>query len=175
VNNTPPTAARYAHKFLIGSSLVQNVVDAAGECDDPTLSLAFRTATCILEVDEITKIFSHRGAVFSSLAAKWNRTAPDDLELSVTRDELEANMIEKPDTRTYDTHSVLVNRVEDDDGDTRSIFRQGFTAECGCAFKDASESFENAATALALFGEYSGVGSAVSRGCDDVTVEVNDD
>lgn len=42
---TPAAAARYAHRFLIGSSLVENVVDAAGEYDaktnpDETTSLA---------------------------------------------------------------------------------------------------------------------------------------
>jgi CRISPR-associated endoribonuclease Cas6 len=68
---------------------------------------------------------------------------------------------------------VLVNRVENGDG-TRPIFKQGFTGEVAYAFKDASESVENALTAVALFGEYSGVGSAVSRGCGHVSVGVND-
>jgi CRISPR/Cas system endoribonuclease Cas6 (RAMP superfamily) len=66
-----------------------------------------------------------------------------------------------------------VNRVRNDDGESRNIFRQGFTGECAYAFKDASESVENAVTALALFGEYSGVGSAVARGCGTVSVEVS--
>jgi len=83
-------------------------------------------------------------------------------------------VIEKPDAGSYRTHSVLVNRVTNEEGKTRNLFRQGFTGECGYAFKDASEAIENAVTALALFGEYSGVGSAVARGCGRVSVEANE-
>lgn len=149
-----------------------DLLERAADTTDPTLSMKFRTATCIQEADEVTTMFPHRGAVFSSLASKWNRTAPETLELDVSRAEFHANLVEKPDPRSYDTHSVLVNRVEDDDGNERPIFRQGFTGECAYAFKNASASFENATTALALFAEFSGVGSAVSRGCGNTTVEV---
>jgi CRISPR/Cas system endoribonuclease Cas6 (RAMP superfamily) len=82
-------------------------------------------------------------------------------------------VIEKPDAGSYRTHSVLVNRVTNEEGETRNLFRQGFTGECGYAFKDASEAVKNAVTTLALFGEYSGVGSAVARGCGAVGVEVD--
>lgn len=82
------------------------------------------------------------------------------------------SLIEKPDARTYETHSVLVNRVTNEDGENRNIFRQGFTGTCEYAFKDASEAVRNAVVALALFGEYSGVGSAVDRGCGCVEIEV---
>jgi CRISPR/Cas system endoribonuclease Cas6 (RAMP superfamily) len=67
---------------------------------------------------------------------------------------------------------VLVNRVENEDGENRNLFRQGFSGSCTYEFKDASASVENAVTALALFGEYSGVGSAVARGCGAVNVGV---
>ncbi|ODR80894.1 hypothetical protein BG842_13935 [Haladaptatus sp. W1] len=36
IPETPAAAARYAHEFLVGSSLVENVVDAAGEYDAKT-------------------------------------------------------------------------------------------------------------------------------------------
>jgi hypothetical protein len=117
-------------------------------------------------------MFPHRVPVFRSLLGKWNRSAPAQLELDLSREELAANIIEKPDPDAYDTHSVLVNRVTNGDGENRNIFRQGFTGECTYAFKGASESVENAVTALALFGEYSGVGSAVARGCGAVGVEI---
>ena len=148
------------------------LLDEAGSMDNPTIEMSFETATCIEEADEITTMFPHRGAVFSSLLGKWNRSAPEELELDLSREAIEANVIEKPDARTYDTHSVLVNRVENEDGNTRNLFRQGFTGECEYAFKDASESVQNAVTALGLFAGYSGVGSAVARGCGTVSVEV---
>jgi len=67
---------------------------------------------------------------------------------------------------------VLVNRVRNEDGENRNIFAQGFTGTCGYGFKGASEAVRNAVVALALFGEYSGVGSAVARGCGSVGVEL---
>ena len=148
------------------------LLERADDVDDPSLRLRFETATCIEEADDVTTMFPHRGVVFSSLAGKWGRSAPEKYEVDISREELEANLIEKPDARSYSTHSVLVNRVRNEDGETRNIFRQGFTGECTYAFKNASESVENAVTALALFGEYSGVGSAVARGCGSVGVEI---
>jgi hypothetical protein len=150
------------------------LLSEAAAHDDPTIEVEFRTATCIEEAGSVTTMFPTRTAVFSSLLGKWNKTAPDELELDVNRETLAASVIEKPDARSYRTHSVLVNRVDDSDGNPRPIFRQGFSGTCEYAFKNASDSVRNAVTALALFGEYSGVGSAVSRGCGDVSVEVID-
>jgi CRISPR-associated endoribonuclease Cas6 len=148
------------------------LLERADDLDDPSLRMRFETATCIEEADEVTTMFPHRGAVFSSLAGKWGRSAPDRYGIDISREEIKANLIEKPDAGSYKTHSVLVNRVRNEDGETRNIFRQGFTGECTYAFKDASESVENAVTALALFGEYSGVGSAVARGCGSAEVKI---
>ncbi|RLM32781.1 CRISPR system precrRNA processing endoribonuclease RAMP protein Cas6 [Haloarcula sp. Atlit-120R] len=150
------------------------LLDEAGSMDNPTIEMSFETATCIEEADEITTMFPHRGAVFLSLLGKWNRSVPEELELDLRREAIEANVIEKPDARTYDTHSVLVNRVKNEDGETRNLFRQGFTGDCAYEFKGASESVENAVTALGMFAEYSGVGSAVARGCGQVNSEVKD-
>lgn len=150
----------------------EDLVAEAGSMDNPTIELSFETATCIEEAGEITTMFPHRGAVFSSLLGKWNRSVSDDLELELDRETIERNVIEKPIARTYNTHSVLVNRVKNEDGQTRNLFRQGFTGECSYDFKNASDSVQNAVTALGLFAEYSGVGSAVARGCGCVSAEV---
>jgi len=150
------------------------LLEEAGSLDDPSLGIRFETATCIEEADEVTTMFPHRVSVFNSLLGKWNNTCPENLELDLSREAIRSQVIEKPDADTYRTHSVLVNRVEGSDGNPQPIFRQGFSGECRYAFKDASESVENAVTALALFGEYSGVGSAVARGCGSVSVEVSD-
>lgn len=132
----------------------------------------FRTPTCIREADEITTMFPHRGSVFRSLLRKWNKTIPDkrsdELAFGLTRETFESNLIEKPNFRSLDTHSVLVNRGEDGN----PILRQGFTGRCTYKFKDASEAVRNATTTLALFGEYGGVGSFVARGCGTIDVEV---
>jgi hypothetical protein len=149
------------------------LLDRASACDDPTIEMDFRTPTCIEEAGDVTTMVPYRWAVFNSLLGKWNRSCPEDLQLELDREAVLRHVIEKPDPRSFDTHSVLVNRVENEAGENRNIFRQGFTGQCEYAFKGASESIENAVTALALFGEYSGVGSAVARGCGAVTSEVH--
>jgi CRISPR/Cas system endoribonuclease Cas6 (RAMP superfamily) len=154
------------------------LLDRASAYDDPTIEMEFRTPTCIEEAGEVTTMFPHRWAVFNSLLGKWNRSCPEELELDLDRSDVKACLIEKPDsTRDYgysfDTHSVLVSRVENEDGENRNIFIQGFTGECAYEFKNASESVTNAVTAVALFGEYSGVGSAVARGCGYVRTNLS--
>ena len=154
----------------------EELLARANNLDEPSIEMRFETATCIQERGEVTTLFPHRGAVFESLSGKWEQSLPDDapeLALDPTREAVEASVIEKPDPVEYDTHSVLVNRVQDG-GEPRPIFRQGFTGTCTYEFKGASESLRNAVTTLALFAEYSGVGSAVARGCGHVGVEVSD-
>ena len=160
--------------FESGNATHAELLGQANELDDPSLRMRFETATCIEEAEGVTTMFPHRGAVFSSLAGKWCRSAPEKYKIELSREEIEANLIEKPDAGSYETHSVLVNRVRNGDRENRNIFRQGFTGECTYAFKDASESVENAVTALALFGKYSGVGSAVARGCGNMGVKIGE-
>lgn len=164
----------HVDSFESENSSHRELLETAAEYGDPSLAFEFRTATCIEEAGSVTTMFPHRVAVFSSLLGKWNRTAPENLELDVGRDAIASSVIEKPDDSSYRTHSVLVNRVEDDGGNLRPLFRQGFSGRCTYVFKDASESVANALTALALFAEYSGVGSAVARGCGGVVVEVDE-
>lgn len=154
----------------------QLLADAAALVDDlpPNfeIGIEFRTPTCIRESSEITTMFPHRASTFRSLLRRWNKTVPaeraDEFELGLVREDFEQNLIEKPDARSYQTHSVLVNRGEDG----RPIQRQGFSGQCTYKFKGASEAVRTAVTALALFGEFGGVGGFVSRGCGTVGVEV---
>ncbi len=162
------------NSFESSNTTHADLLSEAGSMNDPTVELTFKTATCIEDAGDITTMFPHRGAVFSSLLGKWNRSVSGDLELDLGRDTIEENVIEKPIPRTYETHSVLVNRVTNKDGETRNLFRQGFTGECSYDFKNASESVQNAVTTLALFAEYSGVGSAVTRGCGHVEVSTDE-
>ncbi len=152
------------------------LTDAAEVVDDlpPNfeIEMEFRTPTCIRETPEITTMFPHRASTFRSLLRRWNKTVPaekaDELELGLVREDFEQNLIEKPDFRTLDSDSVLVNRGEDG----RPIQRQGFSGQCTYKFKGASEAIRTAVTALALFGEYAGVGGFVARGCGTIDVVV---
>lgn len=153
----------------------EELIGEAGSYDDPTIEVDFRTPTCIEIAGDVTTMFPSRWAVFNSLLGKWNRSCPEELQFDVERSAVESDVIEKPDPGRrdgycLDTHSVLVNRVENEDGETRNIFSQGFTGTCAYEFKGADESLVNALTTVALFGEYSGVGSSVSRGCGSVRV-----
>lgn len=159
-------------RFESENATHEALLERAAALSDPTIEMRFRTATCIEEAGDVTTMFPYRWAVFKSLQGKWNRSCPDELELDLGREDVLAGVIEKPDARAYKTHSVLVNRVENEDGENRNLFRQGFTGQCEYAFKGASESTRNAVCALAMFGEYSGVGSAVARGCGKVETEV---
>lgn len=136
------------------------------------IEVEFRTPTCIREAPEITTMFPHRASTFRSLLRRWNKTIPsegaDELELGLVREDFEENIIEKPDMRSLQSDSVLVNRGEDG----RPIQRQGFSGRCTYKFKGASEAIRTAVTALALFGEYGGVGGFVARGCGTVDVGV---
>lgn len=147
------------------------LLDRAAATGGSGPDLHFRTPTCIEEAGDVTTMFPYRAAVFRSLLGKWNMTCPDELELDLDRETILRQVIEKPDLDTLQTHSVLVSRGTTENGENRNIFRQGFTGRCGYGFKDASDAMENAVNALALFGEYSGVGSAVARGCGSVEVE----
>jgi hypothetical protein len=159
-------------RFESGNMTHRELLDRAADTNNPTLELTFESPTCIEEANEVTTMFPHRLPVFRSILRKWNRTAPDDCELGLGEEDILGHIIEKPKLRSLETHSVLVNRVEDD-GETRPIFKQGFTGTCAYEFKAAPEAVENAVTALALFGEYSGVGSAVARGCGSLNVELD--
>ena len=168
----------HVRDFASSNTTHEELLSAAAEVvdDRPTtfeIEMRFRTPTCIEEADEVTTMFPHRGSVFRSLLRKWNATIPegrkDGLALGMTREDFEANLIEKPDAGTYETHSVLVNRGEDGS----PILAQGFTGTCTYKFKDASEAVRNAVTALAQFSEYSGVGSSVARGCGATEVKIN--
>jgi len=151
----------------------RELVDEADSYDSPSLRFSFETPTCIkYGGSDVTTMFPHRTAVFSSLLGKWNSVAPDEWVFDLTRDEVGTNVIEKPEMRSLYTHSVMVNRVQDN-GEPQPIFRQGFTGECTYEFVGGvPEDVKNAVTALALFSEYSGVGSAVARGCGNVETNI---
>ncbi|MCF2206078.1 CRISPR system precrRNA processing endoribonuclease RAMP protein Cas6 [Halobacterium salinarum] len=164
----------FASSNVTHRELLENAAATVNDRPDAfNIKVQFQTPTCINESGEITTMFPHRGAVFQSLLRKWNATIPtecnDELELGMTRADFEANLIEKPDAGTYETHSILVNRSEDGS----PILAQGFTGSCTYKFKDASKAVRNAVTALAQFSEYSGVGSSVARGCGAVEVKIH--
>lgn len=164
----------HVDSFESDNATHEALLNTAAGFADPSIEMTFQTATCIEEVGSVTTMFPTRTAVFSSLLGKWNNTAPQELQLDLDRETLAASVIEKPDDRSYQTHSVLVNRVDSADGNPQAIFKQGFSGTCEYAFKDASDSVQNAVTALALFGEYSGVGSAIARGCGSIEVIINE-
>jgi CRISPR-associated endoribonuclease Cas6 len=138
-----------------------------------TLDIRFLTPTCIqYKNSDVTEMFPQRIAVFHSILSKWNQVCPEGYRMDIKRDEFGRYLIEKPDIRSYKTHSVLVSTVFDRIKDhPRPIFKQGFMGRCRYSFTpDAPRSFRNAVTILALFSEFSGIGSSVTRGCGQVSV-----
>lgn len=149
----------------------------AGRVACPFVEFEFVSPACIqYKNTKVSEMFPHREAVFSSLLAKWNAVCPEELKMSLERDEMARYLMEEP--LSYETHSAMVNTVFDKTkGHPRPILKQGFQGRCRYIFaKNAPKDVRNAVLALAGFAEYSGVGSAVARGCGAVrvTVEVVD-
>ena len=153
----------------------QELVDSAQDGKSQEIEFWFRSPACIqYKNSTVSEMFPHREAVFSSLVSKWNAVVPEGLRMGIERDEIARHVVERPDPRTYRTHSVVVNTVIDSVKEhPRPIFKQGFSGRCGYSFaRGAPEDVKNAVLILSRFAEYSGVGSAVSRGCGAVVVEV---
>lgn len=145
--------------------------------DGGAIEFVFMSPACIQYGNSsVTEMFPHRTAVFNSLLSKWNHACPEELKMSVERDEFARYLAEKPDAKSYATHSVMVNTVYDSKrGHPRPIFKQGFTGRCAYRFvRDAPQDVRNAVVALSVFAEYSGVGSSVGRGCGWVRVDVRE-
>jgi len=149
----------------------------AGNSKDPTIDITFRSPTCIqYKNTKVFEMFPHREAVFSSLASKWNAVCSDGIRLALDRDEIARHVMEVPDASSYKTHSVAIGTVIDKNkGHPRPILRQGFTGRCRYVLaKNAPADLRNAVLALSRFAEFSGVGSAVSRGCGAVDVGIGE-
>ncbi len=153
----------------------EELVNSAGELREPCIDFEFLSAACIpYRNSRVYEMFPHREAVFHSLLSKWNAVCPEELKMNIERDEMARYIIELP--LAYDTHSVVVNTVFDKvKGHARPIMRQGFVGRCQYRFtKDAPAGVRNGTVALARFAEYSGLGSAVARGCGAVKVTVGE-
>ncbi|MHB8100911.1 MAG: CRISPR system precrRNA processing endoribonuclease RAMP protein Cas6 [Methanosarcina sp.] len=142
-----------------------------------SINIKFKTPTCIqYKNSKSYEMFPHRTAVFNSLLSKWNSVCPDELKMDLERDEISRYILEMPDARSYQTHNVMVNTIFDKNkGHFRPIFNPGFTGKCTYMFsKNVPLGIRNAILILSIFAEYSGIGSAVSRGCGCVDVELKE-
>lgn len=158
--------------FEIGSTTQQALLERAASVFDPTVRMTFRTPTCLEEGDGGRTLFPHRVTVFSTLLGQWNRTAPGEIVHEANRETLAGAIGEHPDPQRYDVHALSFGQEGDGGEESPADFQHGFTGVCEYTFSGASEAVQNALTATALYGEYSGVGSAVARGCGDVSVEL---
>ncbi|AKB63942.1 hypothetical protein DU86_12815 [Methanosarcina mazei] len=142
-----------------------------------SININFKTPTCIqYKNSKSFEMFPHRTAVFNSLLSKWNSVCPGELKMDLERDEISRYILEMPDANSYQTHNVMVNTIFDKNkGHFRPIFNLGFTGKCTYAFsKNVPQDIRNAILMLSIFAGYSGVGSAVSRGCGCVDVELSE-
>jgi CRISPR-associated endoribonuclease Cas6 len=151
----------------------EEILTKAGKQESAHVEFDFLSPTCIqYRNTKIMEMFPHREAVFSSLLAKWNAVCPKELKMDLQRDDMARYLMEEP--LSYERHSAMVNTVMDKvKGHPRPILKQGFQSRCRYLFaKDTPKYVRNGVLALARFAEYSGVGSAVARGCGAVKVTV---
>jgi len=156
----------------------EDIVQSAQGLNRPAMEFRFKSPTCIqYKNSKVFEMFPHREAVFTSLVSKWNAVCPTGMKMSIERDEIARYVMERPDVRSYETHSVMVNTVFDKArGHHRPILRPGFMGRCTYTFaKDAPQDVRNGILVLSKFVEYSGVGSSVSRGCGWVEVKMKEE
>lgn len=135
--------AHQAHEHLVESTdLYPNVFDAAGEYD----AKVDPSANSSLATHLLNAI-----AIGVNMFV-FNAVGPED------------------DYADYEMHTT--NQGEKDADENRFLVQQGITRNVEAAYEDMSEATENALASVALFGEYSGVGSAVARGCGCVGVQL---
>jgi len=157
------------------STSFKKLVESSRNYEKPFIEFCFRSPTCIkYRNSDVIEMFPHREAVFTSLVGKWNSVCPEGMKLSLERDEMARFMMERP--LSYETHSTMVNTFIDiKKGHAKPKLMQGFQGCCRYMFtKDAPNDIRNAILALSKFAEYSGVGSAVARGCGAVKVIVGE-
>ena len=163
--------------FSSSTKTFEEILASASGYVRPKLIFDFKSPTCIQYGNsDVTEMFPHRLAVLWPLQSKWKSVCPEEMKLALLDDDIERDIMEKPDAQSYRTHSVMVNTVFDKNkGHARPIFKQGFTCCCTYWFtKDAPVSVKNAALILAQFAQFCGVGSSVSRGCGWVEVRVEE-
>ena len=152
-----------------------DLVRSAGDLKEHCIDFEFKSPACIqYRNSKVYEMFPHREAVFHSLLSKWNAVCPEELKMAIERDDMARHLVEKP--LAYETHSVVVNTfVDKKKGHARPKMMQGFTGRCQYTFtREASEGMRNGILALSRFAEYSGLGSAVARGCGAVKVTVGE-
>ena len=153
----------------------EDLVKSARDLKETCIDFEFRSPACIqYRNSKVYEMFPHREAVFHSLLSKWNAVCPEELKMAIERDDMARHLVEKP--LAYETHSVVVNTfVDKKKGHARPKMMQGFTGRCQYTFtRDAFAGMRNGIVALARLAEYSGLGSAVARGCGAVKVMVGE-
>ena len=158
----------------VNHSYEEIMKEAQGK-DAQELYFRFVTPTCIeYRNSSITEMFPHRNAVFNSLVSKWNRMSEDEWKIGLDRETIGKSLIEYPDFDSLNNHSSKVGSFYNEKKEhEQAILKQGFKGKCKYRFSsEISDKVKNALTGLTIFAKFSGVGSAVSRGCGSVETEV---
>ncbi|RZN15778.1 MAG: CRISPR-associated protein Cas6, partial [Methanosarcinales archaeon] len=80
----------------------EELMGAVSRYNGGAIEFAFMSPACIQYGNSsVTEMFPHRVAVFNSLLSKWNHSCPEELKMSVSRDEFARNLLEKPDAKSY--------------------------------------------------------------------------
>lgn len=158
---------------------------AADVADGATgVSITFETTTACQRYDDVWEAQPERTHLFTSLADRWNATAPEADELALDAETVGSELFTRPELGTHNTRSIVVHRREpgsntDDatepvsaDGGNHVNEVQGFLGEWHYQFKHASEATKTAIIALARFAEFAGIGHHTARGAGTVSVEV---
>lgn len=169
----------YTHEDILADAADQVEAGATG------VELAFETTTCCCQYGDVWDAHPDRVHLFQSLADRWNTTAPDPREITLTKETLGSQVYTDPADDSYETHSIVVFRREPDangessdgtptsaDGGNHLNEAQGFEGRWTFRFKDASDATKTAVLALSRFAEFAGVGHHTARGAGTVSMAV---
>lgn len=155
----------------------EQILKEAQELSDTAVRINFKlkTPTCIKYKNSTRDVLIFdQASIFTSLLSKWNGTCPDELKISFDRDDISRYLLEKPNDKAYRVRSVVVDTYFDKKTQScKPSFKNAFMGECEYRFaKEIPKSIKEAVLALSIFAEYSGVGSAVSRGCGCAEIDI---
>jgi len=161
-------------KTLEADVTYDDIETKAKLADFGKLCFEFSTTTCIpYRNSSVFEMFPHRIGVFNSLASKWNNFCEEGgVKLDV--EDIGKSLIEYPEEDSLQNYPIKVNSFYNEKkGKHESKIINGFKGMCEYRFTgDVSEKVKNELIKLTIFAEFSGVGSAVSRGCGSVKTEV---
>lgn len=175
-DHATPTLKLYDDNFVDGELVITGCSSSGESLEDilrksdkhdklAGISMNFKTPACIKILNsEGYVMFPESAWVFNSLMHKWNKVCSSDQQITFNRDDISRYVFVHPINGTYRGCRPVIDTQ-------KQLFSHGFMCDCDyCFASNIPTDIKKDIYALSIFAEYSGIGSAVSRGCGCVDV-----